>query len=47
MLSLPAELIATFCAAKALEEVRSLLIKGKLILWFWLTVANLVQIKIK
>lgn len=35
-----------FCAAKALEGVRSLLIKDKLISWFWLTVANLVQIKI-
>jgi len=34
MLSLPAEVIAGFCAAEALGEVRSLLIKGRLILWF-------------
>lgn len=47
MLSLPAEAVAGFCAAGAHEKQRSLLTKGKLILWFWLTVTNLVQMKVK
>lgn len=41
----PAEVIAGLCAAKALEVVRSLLIKATLTLWLWLPVVHLVQTK--